>query len=98
MRYVHGSWEHYFTDGRRLVRFAYDTEEERVVAAQVSARERWREASQREIVDIEDSLKRGNEEAIESPKDYGLKRSASLPAWAHVDGRQPPPPPAARRH
>ena len=81
-------WNHIFVYGdetvERLCRFAYDTEEEALVAIEISRGPfigRYESASVDEIADVEDSLKNANPDAIDNPDSWGLISSNELPEW-----------------
>lgn len=82
--YVHGNWNHLFGSGSKetTVRLVFDTQESRIVAMQITGWPYSQDASLAEILDVQDSLKNANPEALEQPGDYGLARAYVLPAWA----------------
>lgn len=88
--YIHGTWTHLFGSGRTetAVRLVYDLREERIVAMQLLGLPgpSFCTASQAEILDVEDSLKNANSEALSDPSEYGLARAYVLPTWAWADG------------
>ncbi|MEJ8837632.1 hypothetical protein [Ramlibacter sp. AN1133] len=83
-RYVHGAWDHIFQEGRPAVpvRFVYDRQGGELVALECQINQGWSSASEAEMGDVEDSLKNGNEDAIDDPDSYGLEEGDVLPDWA----------------
>lgn len=78
-------WGHIFTeedgvDRERITRFIFDTETSSLIHVDVDRADRLT-ATAIEIADLEDSLKNANPEALESPEEWGLIGSDSLPAW-----------------
>ena len=65
-----------------MCKFAYDLDEEELVAAQVKVNGAWEEAGRSVLNDLEDSLKDANPDALDDPEAYGLLASEELPEWA----------------
>lgn len=83
-RYVHGTWTHIFGPGSKetVLRIVFDRQENSLVACEYEDPPRgWFQASSSDGADVEDSLKNANEEAIDSPAEYGLEESDGLPDW-----------------
>jgi hypothetical protein len=68
------------------VRFVYDRRDERVVFADVQQNSRFRAAAPAELADIGDSLRNGNEEALDDPDAWGLSATDELPPWVSRAG------------
>ncbi len=85
-RYLTGyGWTHIFNeDGverERETRFAFDTQTRTLPLMDVRRDNKWREASDVEKADLLDSLVNANSEALESPEEWDLERSDTLPDW-----------------
>lgn len=87
MKYVFGSWGHIFhaNGPDTMVRFCFDTEQNRLVHLDIQRQSGWKKASHQEIDDVADSIKNANSEALEQPADHGLECSENLPPWAEVE-------------
>jgi hypothetical protein len=76
------TWGHIFEGfGEKYVRFVFNKEENKIVFMDVM-RGAWKAATPAQIADVQDSLINANEEAIQSPSNWGLSVSDSLPEWA----------------
>lgn len=76
-------WDHVFEGiGKRTCRYVYDREKERLIHLQLSRGARnWRNGTEAQRSDVEDSLRHGNEEALENPSDWGIVQCNELPSW-----------------
>ena len=88
-RYVVGGWSHIFgaaSANDRSCRIVFDRQANKLAYLEIENGIRgWVPATETERLDVEDSLKNANDEAISSPQDWGLEASDSLPAWVHPD-------------
>lgn len=94
-RDVGAGWGHIFSEGSREVerdtRFVWDCDAEKLIHLDIMRDNKWREASQDEILDLEDSLKNANPDALDNPDDWGLDASDDLPAWCAAPSSDPAP-------
>lgn len=83
---VHGYWTHIFHENGPDIslRFAFDRSIGKIVAMQIQNKSEWKNASENEIADVQESLITANDDAISSPDDWGLELSDSLPEWVDV--------------
>lgn len=83
-RYITGNWSHIFADSstERDLRLVFDTVTKRVIAMQIRTGIGYECASQEAIADVQDSLLTANEDALETPDNWGLERTYELPDWS----------------
>jgi len=85
-RYVHGEWDHIFSErrGTTETRWIFDRIVWRLVALQVreGASAPWQEGLAAERADVEDSLTSANVAALWNCEEYGLAEGDIPPAWA----------------
>lgn len=86
MKYIHGGWPHIFKHDRLPtdLRICFDNERNKLVAMEMLLSYGKAIPREDEFLDVEDSLKNANDAALESPKDYGLEASDTLPDWAQA--------------
>lgn len=93
MQYIHGQWAHKFPSSPTrdtTCRILVDADKETLVAGEICTRLEgsepagWRPMRASERADLLDSLKHGNEEMFEKPKDFGLDVSDDAPDWAKL--------------
>lgn len=83
------AWPHLFAGfGEYAVRFVFDRKANAIVAMQLFApgSNTWRDATQEQIAEVQDSLITANVEAIADPfgSGYGLTAADHLPFWARA--------------
>ena len=85
-RYVHGEWNHIFSErrGTTETRWVFDRTGWRLVALQVreGAAAPWQQGLAVEWADVEDSLTSANAEALWACDEHGLAEGDIPPAWA----------------
>lgn len=84
--FVHGHWTHIFGPGKSdtTLRIVYSQQTETLIAAQFQRLGQWIDLRRDDLLDVEDSLKNANPEALECPASAGLEVSYHLPDWAQV--------------
>lgn len=84
------NWTHIFTEGgrdrERNVAFVWDTQESRIIDAQILRENRWDDASPQEIADLTDSLVNANAQALTDPEGWSLEGSDKRPYWVPDGG------------
>jgi hypothetical protein len=85
-RYVYGSWNHFFGFGnsfQRDCRFVFDRKDGVVTHLDIlDGVKGWVSTSKDQKLDLEDSLKNANSEALETPTEWELHEAEALPVWA----------------
>lgn len=82
-RYVSGNWNHIFGSCERDCRFVYDRQTEQVVHLEVMhGVQGWMVASAMERLDVEDSLKTANYDALTHPAAWSLEETDEPPIWS----------------
>lgn len=93
MNYIHGQWGHLFPTSptrETTCRIVVDAAQETLVAGEIctsfdgSEPATWRPMRANEKADLVDSLKNGNAEMFDNPKDFGLDVSDDAPDWAKL--------------
>lgn len=87
---IGANWSHVFEGfGEKQVRFVFDVESRTIVSMQVFFDQKWQNATQTQVADVQDSLITANEEALQNPAEWGLLASAELPDWSVIDSSTP---------
>lgn len=93
MQFIHGQWAHKFPSSPTrdtTCRILVDADKETLVAGEICTRLEgsepagWRPMRASERADLLDSLKHGNEEMFDNPKNFGLDVSDDAPDWAKL--------------
>lgn len=94
-RYVSGYWTHIFGVGTRDqhdCRIVFDRVDHKLLHLEIlDGVKGWMRASEEERLDVEDSLKTANDDAIENPGNWNLDESTRLPEWASSNRRSAEP-------
>lgn len=82
--YIHGNWSHIFHSSgpETNLRFVFDKSSQAITDMEISKSLGWVKASSEEIADVQDSLLNANDEALDSPDEWGLELSSIKPNWA----------------
>lgn len=87
-RYISGLWSHIFGDnqGETGTRILLDADSRKLIRLDVQAsraiQDSYREGSNDEFADVQDSLVNANGELFDNPAAFGLDLTDAIPAWA----------------
>ncbi|MGU5704392.1 hypothetical protein ACV1C5_23130 [Aeromonas caviae] len=81
--FITGEWEHIFDNNRpSSVRFVANAKTYELVKLEILDRDQYRHPSKAEFMDVDESLRNGNEDIFDDPIGYGLICVNQIPDWA----------------